>query len=165
MHTRQANLGFTLIELLLVMAIIAIAAMLAAPSLSGFTRGRVLPNTATQLMTTARWCQIRAIADGRACRLNFDLAGRKWFVTEDDGTTGLVFQPIDDDMARDYVLPDGVDMTPSYPAADDGLYVTFDPSGRTDVGSIRLSSGSNWVDVVCQTRLSAFRMVEAKDQK
>ena len=44
--------GFTLIELLLVMLIIAIATAIMAPSFSGFSRGRRLPNTALDLVTT-----------------------------------------------------------------------------------------------------------------
>ena len=53
MRRNMHNLGFTLMELVLVLAVIAICAAIAAPTLRGFAKGRLLPNTATELVTTA----------------------------------------------------------------------------------------------------------------
>src|ERR1041384_8343624 len=52
--------GFTLVELLLVMVVLATIAALATPALRGFTKSRLLPNTALDLVSTARFCQEQA---------------------------------------------------------------------------------------------------------
>src|ERR1041384_7735966 len=121
-HTHNpAPLGFTLIELVLVLAIICVCAMVVAPYLGGFTRGRVLPNTAAQFAATARWCRVQAITQGFSYRMNFDAGGGKWWVTKDDGTTGLSFAEVPDEMGKEYTLPDGVLIETNLKPSEDGL--------------------------------------------
>lgn len=156
MRIKRQHSGFTLIELLLVLAIIAICATVVAPSLAGFTRGRVLPNTAGQLAATARWCRSQAISEGLTYRLNFDADAGKWWVTKGQGTT---FNPVTDELGRDYILPEGLVIKTNLKPADDGLYASFDPAGRTQPAAFRLESGSNWVEVACETSLSSYRIL------
>jgi type II secretion system protein H len=150
--------GFTLFELVLVMAIIAVCAAVVAPYLGGFARGRVLPNTATQFAATARWCRSQAISEGVIYRLNFDAENGKWWVTKGDGK---LFKAVTDEMGKEFVLPEGLVIETNLQPAEDGLYASFDPAGRTVPAAYRLKSGENWVEVVCETPLSSYRILPA----
>ena len=156
MRVRRHNFGFTLIELVLVLAIIAVCAAVVAPSLAGFTRGRVLPNTAAQFAATARWCRSQAISEGVTYRLNFDADAGKWWVTKGEGT---VFKQVTDELGKEYPLPEGLVIKTDLQSAEDGLYASFDPAGRTQPAMFRLESGDNWVEVVCETPLSSYRIL------
>src|SRR5258708_7225755 len=56
--------GFTLIELILVLTLLAVAASLIAPMLSGLVRGRALDSEARRLLSVTRAAQSRAISEG-----------------------------------------------------------------------------------------------------
>ena len=107
MRQKTHNLGFTLMELVLVLAVIAICAAIAAPNLRGFAKGRLLPNTATALVTTARWCRVQALSEGTEYRLNFDTMGGKWWVTKADDT-GVTFANVTEEFGREYTVPEGI---------------------------------------------------------
>ena len=162
MRRTSTNLGFTLMELLLVLLIIAVVASIAAPTLSGFTRGRVLPNTAGNLVTTARWCRVQALVDSTTYHLNIDISGRRWWVTKDDGTGNFV--PVNGDYGKEYILPDGVDfqgpiMFQSQISVSDGTFVPFDSLGKTEVVTITLAADNHVVVVGCDTPLGSFHIV------
>ena len=164
MRRSSHNFGFTLMELVLVLVVIAICAAISAPNLRGFARGRTLPNTATALMTTARWCRVQALSDGVEYRLNLDAAASKWWVTKDDGT-GANFTDVTDDLGREYAMPEGVTISDitfqgQMPAADVGTYISFRPGGKTDAAKITLSSGDFTVVVGCDTPLGSYRVLE-----
>jgi len=156
--------GFTLIELLLVMLIIAIATAIMAPSFSGFSRGRRLPNTALDLVTTARWCRVQALTDGVTYHLKIDRANRQWLVEKDDGTGQYV--PSDKDMGKARVLPEGIEfgaISFEKSFGDEtqaGEFLTFKTSGRTDVATVRLESDKGqFVDVANDMPLGTFHIV------
>lgn len=141
MRRRVPKRAFTLMEVLLVLLVIAVAAAVAAPALSGFSRGRRLPNTALALMTTGKWCRAQAIINGTTYRLNIDRPGQQWSVTRDDGTG--FFEEVKEEIAKPHPLPEGIafgNMT--FDATEEadvgGDYVTFKPNGRTDVVTIFL---------------------------
>ena len=164
MRRSSHNFGFTLMELVLVLVVIAICAAIAAPNLRGFARGRTLPNSAMALMTSARWCRQQALSDGLEYRLNLDASAGKWWVTKDDGS-GTVFNPVPDDLGREYTLPTGViisDITfqSEIPASDAGTFISFGPGGKTDVAKITLASDNLTIAVGCDTPLSSYHVVE-----
>ena len=165
MRAHSHNFAFTLIELVLVMAIVAIVCMIAAPSLAGFTRGRVLPNSATQFAATARWCRAMAISDGLNYRLNIDAAGRYWWCSKDSGD-GTTFVPINDQfMGQMYPLPAEVSIQPlDLVPNDNGLYVAFDPAGHTTPATFRLHYQDNWIDITCDTPLSSYHVLKPGEQ-
>jgi type II secretion system protein H len=70
--------AFTLIELILILALLAIATSLAAPSLSSFFRGRALNSEARQLLSLTHAGQSRAISDGFPMLLWIDRASRAY---------------------------------------------------------------------------------------
>src|SRR6476646_52216 len=152
--------GVTLIELLLLMVIIAIVAAIAAPTLSGFGRRRRLENATNQLMAVARWARTRAISDGLVYRLNFDMNARKYWLTVqlDDGS-GL-FGNVQEEFGRDFTIPDDIHIAANLQMQQDGMYVEFQPNGRTDPVTIELTdtmyNQSN--DVGTQTSTELFHV-------
>jgi type II secretion system protein H len=162
MTPRRNNSGFTLMELVLVLLILALCAAAATPALRGFTRGRRLPNTAQELALAARWCRVQAISEGTTYRLNMSVKESKWWVTKEDLATGTYVSVATDFMPEETLLPEGIAMDSSIAADSDGLqYISFDPGGRTDVGTIQLMSDGIEVDVGCDTPLGLYHVVKS----
>jgi Tfp pilus assembly protein FimT len=151
-------------ELLLILIIVAVTAAIAAPSLAGFSRGRRLPNTATALVTTARWCRVKALGDGVTYRLTIDRANNQWSVTKDDESGNFV--EVTEEMGKATPLPEGItfgDMKfqGTMESEEEGDYVTFKQNGRTDVVTIELRSDYDQVVVVgCDMPLGTFHIVK-----
>ena len=64
--------GFTLIELLLVLALLAMAVAVAAPSLSRFFHGRALDSEGRRMLALTRYAQSRAVSEGVPMVMWFD---------------------------------------------------------------------------------------------
>jgi len=77
--------GFTLIELILVLTLLAVAASLIAPRLSGFVRGRALDSEARRLLSVTRAAQSRAVSEGMPMLLWVD-AKQGAYGVEKEGT-------------------------------------------------------------------------------
>lgn len=68
-RTREVRSGstrraFTLLELLLVLALLAMAVAVAAPSLARFFRGRALDSEGRRMLALTRYAQSRAVSEG-----------------------------------------------------------------------------------------------------
>jgi type II secretion system protein H len=165
MRQNGHNPGFTLIELVLVLVVISICAAIAAPNMRGFARGRLLPNTASALVTTTRWCRVQALSEGVEYRLNFDMTTGKWWVTKtDDG--GVDFANVTDDIGREFIVPEGIAIQDiayksGIQASAQGEYIAFRPGGRTDPATITLVSETNTIQVACESPLGTFHVVKA----
>jgi prepilin-type N-terminal cleavage/methylation domain-containing protein len=98
-RTTGGRPAFTMIELILVMALLAIVAALASPSLSNFFKGRALDSEARRFMTLTRYAQSRAVTEGVPMLL--------WMDAE-EGRYGLTMEPGyfegSDDKAVEYSL-------------------------------------------------------------
>lgn len=150
--------GFTLLELVLVLAVIAVAISVVAPSLSGFAKGRGPINAAGLFVTTARWARAQAITSGNVYHLNIDTTAGKWWLSADNGSTT---SDVSGDFAG-YTLPDGVSMTTDAPKAQNSnaQVIDFDPSGRSDPGTVHFSGprgGS--ADVGCDTPADLYHVL------
>jgi prepilin-type N-terminal cleavage/methylation domain-containing protein len=64
--------GFTLLELLLVLALLAMAVAVAAPSLSRFFAGRSLDSEGRRMLALTRYAQSRAVSEGVPMVMWFD---------------------------------------------------------------------------------------------
>jgi type IV fimbrial biogenesis protein FimT len=78
--------AFTLVELILILALLAIATSIAAPSLSSFFRGQALRSEARQLLSLSHAGQSRAISGGFPTLLWIDAPGRAYGLLEDAAT-------------------------------------------------------------------------------
>jgi prepilin-type N-terminal cleavage/methylation domain-containing protein len=168
MQRNRHKKGFTLMELVLVLTVIAICAAIAAPNLRGFAKGRMLPNTATALVSAARWCRVQALSEGVEYRLNFDTNNGKWWATKADDT-GTNFVNVDDDYGREFTVPEGIAIeSVAFPsesqASNQGVFIAFRAGGKTDPATITLASESNNVKVTCESPLGSFHIVKVVAQ-
>lgn len=185
-------------ELILVMALIAIVAAVAVPTMRAFTIGRGNANTATQIISVANYARAQATAEGRTYRLNFDPQGGAYWLT---AQTAAMFQPPGSDFGQRFQVADGVQMdvrinpqasTGQLPQLDqqesvtesfgpisqaftqpnslvqhlhgEGLYVEFQPSGRTDPVQIRLTDQlGGEINIECPSATETFRILTAAE--
>jgi type II secretion system protein H len=75
--------AFTLLELILVMSLLAIVMAVAAPSLSGFFKGRTLDSEARRLLSLTRYAQSRAVSEGVPVQLWIDGQNRTYGLQAD----------------------------------------------------------------------------------
>ncbi|HEY8666264.1 MAG TPA: GspH/FimT family pseudopilin [Tepidisphaeraceae bacterium] len=158
MRRRPNNFaGFTLLELVLVLAILTIVVALVAPSFRGFTAGRRADDTATLIVSLANYARTQAVTEGRTYRLNFDPAARAmWLTADDEGT----FVAPSNDFGRRCIASEGVQMEADVPRHDDGQYVEFHPTGRTDAAHILLTNSlGDSIDVACSSATELFRIL------
>jgi len=104
---------------------------------------------------------VQALSDNLPYRLNISEAQRSWWVTKDDGTGQNTFARVNTEFGKESVLPDGITMTSDIAAVDGQKYITFMPDGHTDVCTIRLQSGGNYVDVACETPMGVYHVAGA----
>jgi type II secretion system protein H len=161
MHSRRkiSPGAFTLLELVLVLAIMAIAMAVIAPSLSAYAKGRDTVNSAGMFVATARWCRAQSIASGNLYRLNLDTQGNKWFVTADSG--GGNFAQVAGPLSS-FALPDGVTMNSDAPRADNSQTqaIEFDPTGRSDPATVHFVGQKNSsADVACDTPSDLYHVL------
>jgi type II secretion system protein H len=161
-NRRSKFRAFTLIELLMVMMIITIMVAVVAPKLSGFAMGRKASDEARTLVSLARYAQTEAISEGRVYRLNVDPAGRQfWLTAEQDGQ----FQPPQNEYGEKYDLPDGVSMDTDITPKQDGQYVQFQPSGRSESAKVNFTDRLNHsVTVLCASPTELFHIAQPGEE-
>jgi general secretion pathway protein H len=95
---RGSNAGFTLLELLVVLCILALSYIFAAPMFKGATGNTALLATAQKIANEMRVARASAIRDNVERTLTIDLASRRFWV---DGVTGV--SKIADGISVDFV--------------------------------------------------------------
>ena len=119
-HPRRA---FTLIELVLVMMVMALLLAAAAPSLSGWGRGRRLDNAADGLLAATRYARSQALATSAAHRVEIDPESGAWLVSRQQATAD--YAPVPGEFGR-----------PTLPAA--GIRVEIERADDVELGVIDL---------------------------
>jgi len=151
--------AFTLVELILVLGIIALVAAMVAPSLRGFAAGRRTKDSATLIVGLAQYARTAAMSEGRVYRLNFDPSARQVWLT---AQSGAVFAPPTNEYGQRFSLAQGVQMDLDVAQQQDGRYVQFQPSGRTDTAHVHLTGQfGDKVEVACASATEMFRVVPA----
>lgn len=130
---RKSALGFTLIELMVTIAVLAIVAAIAMPSMQGIVRSNRLSAASTELVTALQLARAEAVRrnarvtvcasiDGLACAATDKWA--RWIVMGRDNVSGT------NDVIRDSTVQG--DMQVSGPAGG----IRFRPSGLLDTPQV-----------------------------
>lgn len=148
--------GFTLLELTLVMLIVCVLLAISAPQLHGFFGSRQTADTATNVLSLARWARNDAISSGRTCRLNVDPAnGMYWLTVQKAGQ----FVRLETELGKQFHLPEGSSLTLTNESRDSSAYVEFSPTGRCDVATIAITGkGGEVVQVRSASAAETFRI-------
>jgi prepilin-type N-terminal cleavage/methylation domain-containing protein len=154
----QTTSGYTLLELVLVLAILATALAMVAPSLSGFIRGRKTEESAAQFVALTHWARSQAISDGASYQINLDPAGGRWWISVEEGDT---YTDVSGPFGRVYAVGDGVELQTDIPAVDGKRTITFDPAGRSDVGVVRFVGNGGMIEVACDAPVDEFHVVQS----
>ncbi|MFT3669124.1 MAG: GspH/FimT family pseudopilin [Pseudoxanthomonas sp.] len=169
--------GFTLIELMVTLSVVAILAVMAAPSLSSFIRSNRLSSAANEMVATLQTARTNAIsnrarvavcpsADGTTCAAEMS---NRWIavMTKNGASTVL----------RDSAFPGTVTLTASANLSGGTNTFTFFPSGFSVVGAnaggatsgtiglcVSEMSGNNSIDVSASVgRISTARRAATAD--
>lgn len=127
-RVRPALRGFTLVEILVVLVILAIAAAIVVPRVSGMGDLQVA-SAARMALANMQYAQNEAIVSQRAVTVAFDLAGNAYELRYTDGT--LLTHPVDkDDFRVQFASTTGVEKVSILAASFGGqAKVTFDSLG------------------------------------
>lgn len=144
-------------ELVLVLAVIALMAGVAAPSLHRFVESRATVDTAFAVAALSHRARSCAQTLGAPCRLQVDVSGRACWLTV---LQGGAYVPIEDSGLFRLDAPDGVTVKlDSTPADPNSPYVQFHPSGRCDIATLAVRGRGDDVCLVsCRTPLGRFEV-------
>jgi Tfp pilus assembly protein FimT len=128
-----------LIELILVLALLAVATSLIAPSLSHFFKGRALDSEARQLLALVHAGQSRAVSEGFPMLLWFDSPGRAYGLQEESSSGNGRSENIDP-KAEEFTFEEQLSIEPvnASPMPVNGRSlpaIRFLPDGSVDEGS------------------------------
>ena len=140
------------------MMILAIVALVAAPALSTFGKGRGAGNCADQIVSLTRWARTQSITRGVTYRLNLDPGARTYWLSlvRDDGT----IDALGEEFGRVFTAPDGVTLNWNAPQQQDGQYIQFLPTGRTDPATIRVADRRGKViEITCYSPTEMFHVI------
>lgn len=143
---RPADRGVTLVEMMWSIAIFAVLAAISAGSLHGWTQAREHSGTATGIQSVLREAQQRAVTEGRATCVWFDLAAQAYAMYRGacDDASRVLLQSLHADAAH-VSLAAASFVGPSGPTAG----VTFKPRGTAWPGSVQVArAGSSKVYTV-----------------
>ena len=149
--------AFSLLELVLVLVIMAIAFGLAAPSMGGFARGRKPDDAAAQLVSLAHWARSQAISEAKTYRIRIDPISRTWWAVTVDGTTETA---VVRDYGQKFEADESVRIETENLVDLAGPTITFEPGGRSQLGTIRFIGESKTVTVTCTSSLEEFHVFE-----
>jgi prepilin-type N-terminal cleavage/methylation domain-containing protein len=138
----KATKGFSVLEVMIVLAILAVAATMAAPSFNKYRHNTNLREAARDLVSDINQMKQRAVAESIHYRIVFDQAANTYkFQIEQPLDSGLYVDLIP--LAANTKSPAsiGANITISNPSFSFGFpLITFEPRGTTGAGSVTLSN-------------------------
>src|SRR5436309_3292729 len=108
MTRRRRHSAFTLLELILVMVIACMAMAIVAPSVSNWSRGGRLRDSADEFIATARYARSQAVASGVLYRMTVDASAGAYQLTMQQ--ISVDFVPLGNSWGRQFTVRDGVHM-------------------------------------------------------
>ena len=150
-------------ELVAVMAILALVVAMAAPAIREFGRGRGGSDCASQILALCRWSRTQSVTEGAVYRLNFDAGSRSYWVTVQRYG---VFEDPGQEFGRVFTAPESVVSVECTAAGgQEGQYIEFWPTGRTDPATIRITDNRGLItEVACQSPTELFQIVTSENQ-
>lgn len=171
---RDARRAFTLLELILVMMIIATVMALAAPSLSGWSKGAKLRNAAESLVSMTRYARTQAIIKGTVYRVQLGDPATFTLLKQQ----GTDFVEANDQAAPAVAAPDGGKIeftritvnsneqtqpdtgTKDAASSDASRALDFDPTGRSPTATIKIyDSAGKYLTIENTSPLQQFKTV------
>ncbi len=163
----RSGCAFTLLELVAVMLLVCTVLAMAAPSLSGFARGRRTADAAGNILALTNLARIRAVTEARLYRLNIDTDEGSYYLTaQQEG----IFAALAEEHGRIFYLPDDVSVEFDLPGGnvDEGQvsFIQFYPDGRSDEAAIELAERDGGVFLVeCLSPTERFRVVRNTEKR
>jgi general secretion pathway protein H len=152
--------GYTILELVLVLAILAIAMVGVAPSLSTFAAGRKAEESAARFLALTNWARSQAVADGVAYELVVEPQSRSWSLQSTDEVSALP-----GGFTGTYYALEGVLMETDIAPTEEGQrLLRFEPSGRCGTGSIIFSGPRTSVTVKSEGPLERFHIISGMEE-
>lgn len=139
--------GFSVLELVLVMVMVGVLAVFAAPRLFT-TQAITLPATAAQLAAAIRYTQSLAMSRGQRYRINF--AGGTYQITDMGGAP--IVQPLSASTAAVSVAPAALS---GYNPPLTGGYVAFDGKGVPYVDATTALAGTATITLTAGTEVAS----------
>jgi prepilin-type N-terminal cleavage/methylation domain-containing protein len=147
--------AFTLVELVLVMVVISVIAAIVVPMLNGTARGRRKGDTASQIVALARLARTQAVTEGKTYRLNIDPNGGSYWLSVRDSDAFAVLGN------WSYSVPEGVRVECSLQPQQDGLYIEFKQTGRSDPATVFVrDDDGNSLQIVSESATELFHIAE-----
>jgi type II secretion system protein H len=155
-HLRPA---FTLIELVLVMLVITIAIGVVAPTISGWSRGSNLRDTAEQVVALARLARTQAVATAQLYRLNVDSRNHRCALAVQDGQQMTEISAANDGVIE---VPDSITVQMTDLQGAPREFVEFYPNGRMQTARIKVSmNDGSEIIIECATPTEGFRVTSS----
>jgi type II secretion system protein H len=154
-----------LLELVLVMVIACTALAIAAPSMTGWSRGARLRNAAEEFVRLSRYARTQAVSNASVYRIQVEPSTANFWLLEQRGTEWV---KVEDSFARNASVPEGgqIQITRSQndktsaPGDSAGDTITFYPNGQIQPGRIKISDDTGRsMEVECTTPTEDYHLV------
>jgi len=155
---RPSSHAFTLLELVLVMVVICTALAVAAPSMSGWSRGSRLRDAGDQFLALTRWARSQAVAESRVYRLYVEPGAARYWVAAQEGQE---FVGVGSSLGQVFTLADdlSIELTGLDGASARMEFIEFYPTGRTWPARVRIALDyDDFIDIACDSPADEFRL-------
>jgi prepilin-type N-terminal cleavage/methylation domain-containing protein len=133
MTYRAAQPAFTLIETILVLVLLSVVLMMAAPSLSNWGRGAKVRSVCDEFIAATQFARTQAITDARVYEVELSADGSSYRVWTRRGGER---QPAPGEWSQERALPRGFRIQRTGGLGD---AIRFEPSGRITPASVAVT--------------------------